>query len=179
MVMTHDSGYRIRRASDADSEAVCKLVFSVMEEFGLGTDPDGADADLKQVRSYYEKDGGWFELLQCNETLVGTVGMLPRADSQIELRKMYLLRSARGQGLGKALLAHAIDEARTRGFSEIVLETATVLETAIALYARFGFRRAGQEYAGCGKTACDQVWRLTLADYQPPPGNTVNLEVMT
>jgi GNAT superfamily N-acetyltransferase len=47
---------------------------------------------------------------------------------------------ARGQGVGEALVAAAIDEARRRGSPEIELRTAPRREAANRLYPRLGFR---------------------------------------
>ncbi|MDH3647511.1 MAG: GNAT family N-acetyltransferase [Gammaproteobacteria bacterium] len=170
------SPFEVRAATDADAEAVRGLVFPVMEEFGLGVVPDGADSDLYEIEASYTDRGGWLELLTRDGSLVGTVGMYPVGDDSIELRKMYLRADMRGAGLGKALLARSIERAQQAGFREIVLETATVLKTAIALYERFGFSRDVDDYPGCGKTACDQVWRLQLAGYELPNTNMPELQ---
>jgi GNAT superfamily N-acetyltransferase len=47
---------------------------------------------------------------------------------------------ARGQGVGEALVAAAIDEARRRGSPEIELRSAPRREAANRLYPRLGFR---------------------------------------
>lgn len=158
----------VRFATDADGPAIRGLVFPIMEGFGLGPDPEGADRDLTDVEASYFAVGGWLELVYADNKLVGTVGMLPVGEQVIELRKMYLHADMRGRGLGKVLLARSIDKARQAGYREIVLETATVLEAAIGLYRGFGFTRATDQYPGCGKRACDQVWRLQLDNFQPP-----------
>ncbi len=162
-----DSPYRIRPAADADGAAVRDLVFAVMNEFGLGLAPDGADADLYAIDDHYAARGGWLEIVLLDDAIVGTVGMVPQGDGVIELRKMYLRPDQRGAGLGKALLARSISRAGEAGYSKIVLETATVLEAAIGLYRRFGFVKV-ESAPGCGKSACDQVWRLELGAYRPP-----------
>lgn len=160
--------FEVRRATDADAAAVQALVFPIMEEFGLGLAPDGADADLYNIQASYDDRGGWLELVSCNGVLVGTVGMYPLDRATVELRKMYLRADQRGSGLGKAMLARSIRQAAAAGFEEIVLETATVLEAAIGLYRRFGFERENDNSPSCGKTACDQVWRLQLDSFELP-----------
>ena len=160
--------FHIRVATDADAKAVRGLVFPVMEEFGLGLAPAGVDADLYAIEASYTARGGWLELVSCAGVLIGTVGMYPIDEKVIELRKMYLRADMRGAGLGKALLARSIRRARQAGYREIVLETATVLESAIGLYQRYGFVRDPDDAPACGKQACDQVWRLQLETYQLP-----------
>lgn len=50
---------------------------------------------------------------------------------------------ARGRGAGDALIAAAIDDARTRGFRRVVLEVGERNLKAQALYARHGFTPSG------------------------------------
>jgi GNAT superfamily N-acetyltransferase len=54
---------------------------------------------------------------------------------------MYLVREARGQGLGKYLLWRAVGQARELRFKQIVLETSSKLPAAIRLYVNFGFHQ--------------------------------------
>lgn len=167
-------GCEIRAATDADSEAVRQLVDAVTLEFNLGAQRASEAADLESVASAYGRDGGWFEVLLCGDELVGTLGMMPVSPGVLELRKMYFRPQVRGLGLGKAVLARNLSRARAAGFDAVVLETATALEAARALYAKFGFRR---ESAGAGScsSGCDQRWRLQLSDYEPPAMTLVEL----
>jgi GNAT superfamily N-acetyltransferase len=67
-------------------------------------------------------------------------GAVRRLDSgTAELKRMYVAPSARGQGIGRALLSALEQEARTLGAVRLVLETGTRQEAALALYRRAGF----------------------------------------
>ncbi len=44
-------------------------------------------------------------------------------------------------GLGKMLLRHSLDEMRTQGYHNVMLEVNTANQIAIALYKQFGFRQ--------------------------------------
>lgn len=168
--------FKVCAATDADAAEVRALVFPIMEEFGLGLAPAGADADLYKIEASYQARGGWLDLVRSDDQLVGTVGMYPLDDHTIELRKMYLRADQRGSGLGKALLARSIRRAAAAGYGEIVLETAAVLKAAIGLYRSFGFERDDGNRPGCGKQSCDQVWRLRLDQFQLPQIETPHLE---
>ena len=155
------SEYLFRAASNADGEAICRVVFTVLREFGLTPDPDGTDADLTDVEASYL--GGAFSVLTSPAgDVVGTVGLFPLGDNQCELRKMYLSSECRGKGLGKRLLQHALDRARELGFSRVILETVSVLWVAIALYESFGFRPFIPEHWSAGPARVDRAYYLDL-----------------
>lgn len=156
--MTRDM--RLRPATNADGPAIQALVFSVLREYGLTADPDGTDADLRDIESSYTQRGGAFDVLEGPDgRIVGCVGLFPVDTVTCELRKMYLLRSARGSGLGRRLLEAALAEAKGIGFRRVVLETASVLKEAIALYTRYGFTPYKPSHLSA---RCNQAYSLDL-----------------
>jgi ribosomal protein S18 acetylase RimI-like enzyme len=62
-----------------------------------------------------------------------------RAAEDCELEDLFVSAQARRGGLGRALLAAAIERARERGVRRIALDTAERNEAAVALYRSFGF----------------------------------------
>lgn len=153
-------GFVLREAVEDDAAAVRSVVFGVLGEYGLKPDPGGVDGDLFDLHASYALDGGWFAVVaDPSGRVVGTVGLKRMGDGVFELRKMYLLAPFRGRGLGWHLLTRAMEEARVRGCAKLVLETATVLREAVALYERFGFRRVDHVPGAC---RCDLVMELEL-----------------
>jgi|SRR5437773_1262464 len=75
-----------------------------------------------------------------NGRLVGTVAAVAKGDA-LYIRSMAVVPSARGQGIGKILLAEVESFARAGGFQRMLLSTTPFLDDAIRLYARFGFER--------------------------------------
>lgn len=150
----------LRPATNADCGTVTELVFRVLAEYGLDPDPESTDADLKDIEAAYQARGGSFDVLEDETGLViGCVGVYPTGTSTCELRKMYLAPAFRGRGLGRRLLDHALDRARERGFSQVTLETASVLREAIALYVAYGFREYTSDHLAA---RCDQAFHLDL-----------------
>jgi len=106
--------------------------------------------------------GGRFDVLADHAgTIRGTVGIGRIDAGTCELRKMYLHRSARGQGWGRRLLDHAIAEARRMGFKRMTLETASVLKEAVGMYERYGFRPCEPDPAHKAPR-CDAAYELQL-----------------
>jgi putative acetyltransferase len=153
------SGLIIRTARNADAERVREFVFGILTEFGLEADLEETDSDLFDIEASYIHTGGTFELIEeRNEKLVGTIGLYPINNVEIELRKMYFAPALRGRGLGRRLLERTIARARQLGYSTLYLETATVLEGAVRLYESCGFKPVAVVHS----KRCDQGFKLAL-----------------
>jgi ribosomal protein S18 acetylase RimI-like enzyme len=66
-------------------------------------------------------------------------------DTRVELAGIIVLREAAGLGVGTALVAQAVEEARTAGFEVMVVHTETTNDTAITFYEHRGFSATGTE----------------------------------
>ncbi len=74
------------------------------------------------------------------------VGALKTIDERhVEIKSMHTAESARGRGVGQAVLAHLLATARLRGATRVSLETGKqdAFGPAIALYEAAGFVRCG------------------------------------
>lgn len=128
----------VRRATNRDQKQVLALVYEVLAEYGLQGEEDATDACLRDIEANYR--GGLFEVVEDDEGLAGCYGLMPHAPGTVELRKMYLRRRARGQGIGKLLMRRALARAKELGFTRVELDTAAPLREAIQLYETFGFK---------------------------------------
>ncbi len=129
----------IRAATLNDRIAAIDVVRSVFIEFGLKFDPEGADADLAGLPDTYTRGGGLFEVVVDGGRVIGTIGLMPMGDGVVELRKMYLLPAARGQGMGHTMLDRAMTWARNAGFERMELDTAGAMVAARHLYEQADF----------------------------------------
>ncbi|ANL45036.1 GCN5-related N-acetyltransferase protein [Rhizobium phaseoli] len=79
-------------------------------------------------------------------SIVGTVqvgaAQMPNQPHRGDLKKLLVHRSARGRGLARLLMEAAEREARKRGKTLLVLDTATGSD-AEAIYPRLGWERVG------------------------------------
>lgn len=83
----------------------------------------------------------------------------------IVLRQLYLEEEAMGTGLADALLASALDEARRRGFDDILLTVYIDNHRARRLYERWGFREIGRYPFRVGsRIDDDRILARPLAD---------------
>jgi putative acetyltransferase len=74
------------------------------------------------------------------------VGALKQLDEHhAELKSMHTARAARGQGIGRAMVAHLLGVCRSRGYRRVSLETGSMAAFAPArsMYESAGFRPCG------------------------------------
>ena len=128
--------------TSADVPDVLVIVATTLAEFGL-TFGSGSPTDdqLRGLPGAYEDHGGHFWVARLDGALVGTCGVFPVGTGVYELRKMYLRPSVRGHGVGKRLLATAIEWVRAQGGTHIVCDTIEEMTRAIAFYEAHGFVR--------------------------------------
>jgi len=79
------------------------------------------------------------------------------ASGDIELRRIYTLSRLHGCGLGQALMARALDDARAMGKTRVLLGVYGGNERARAFYERQGFTVAGTRRFLVGETLHDDV----------------------
>lgn len=89
--------------------------------------------------------------LRENGRLLGTGALAPIAGGHAEIKSMHTAEAARGTGVARAILTALMDEARSRGYTRLSLETGSdaPFAAARALYLRFGFEEC-PPFAGYG-----------------------------
>ncbi|KAM3092775.1 GNAT family N-acetyltransferase [Phormidesmis sp. 146-35] len=148
--------FLIRSWQRADRSTAAEMIGAVLADYGLSWEPLGADRDVLEVEQCYEAIGGEFWVIERSGELVGTAAYYPisRGKKAVEIRKMYLLPEARGQGLGKFLLQQLEQAIALRHFEQIWIETASVLKEAVQLYETSGY----QPTTGVETARCDRVY---------------------
>jgi len=82
-----------------------------------------------------------FFLTRYEGRLAGCGGIKMFGTDYGEVKRMFVRPEFRGKGLGKAMLRHLADYARSNDASLLRLETGIYEVEAIGLYESFGFRR--------------------------------------
>ncbi len=120
----------------------------------------------EQVLGHPEEEilapGGEILFALLDGQVVGTVGLKVEDDASFELTKMAVDERWQGKGYGQCLLETAVELARRRGMSRVVLYTQTALKPAISLYRKNGFAEMREPL--CGRYArCDVKMELRFA----------------
>lgn len=127
----------LRKAEFRDIEQIRAILFSSLNEYEIAVSDNYSVADIDSIdgRNNSEK----VFVLARDDSVIGFVILIPIDEDSIELKRLYLTPSARGQKLGKYLLNYAIDFAAKNSYRCIRLETTSKFKEAVSLYKKHGF----------------------------------------
>ena len=135
----------VRYARTEDAEAMALIMAAVAQEGVLGTEPPvDVEARAQRFRDAIESDGPAASWVLDDDAgrVVGHGGVHERVPGVLYLG-MAIVREARGQGGGRALLESMIEHARASGAHKLELEVWVDNARAIGLYASAGFEVEG------------------------------------
>ena len=101
------------------------------------------DQELEALPGNYAPPEGALLIARDGDKAAGCVALRRLEDGSGEMKRMYVRDAYRGSGLGRRLALAIIEEARTRKYGRVVLDTLPKLAPAIALYRDLGFRETG------------------------------------
>jgi ribosomal protein S18 acetylase RimI-like enzyme len=144
---------RVWRAGPHEAEPVARLLVAFRDRLGVDWPPD--DAFLAGVERLIEDPGTVYLLgsADADGPPAGVAQLRFRhgiwwAATDCELEDLFVREDARGRGLGRALVAAALDVARERGCRRIQLDANEDNTAAQALYRSFGFSAQDDRYGG-------------------------------
>lgn len=103
------------------------------------------EEEIGRIPEYYGDRAGGFWVVDLGAELVAMFGLERAAEDATELRRMYLSRNHRGQGLGRVLLGVAEGIAVRKGFSRMIASTSEIQHAAKPLYRSSGYRIVREE----------------------------------
>jgi len=138
-----DASLTIRDARDDDAAGLIELIDATFAEYpGCVLDVDGEMPQLRAIASAFAEMNGRFWTAHRDGVLVGCGGLAPAHEGPgIELKHLYVAKSARRMGLGTAFVRLIEDEARRREARFIELWSDTRFLDAHRLYERLGYAR--------------------------------------
>ncbi len=158
----------LRPIRKADDPAMAAIIREVMTAHGA-SGPGFAihDAEVDAMSAAYATPDARYYVVEQDGLVVGGAGFArlhgSRAEDAVcELRKMYFLPRARGQGIGRALLALLLDEMRAAGFRRCYLETTRQMTAAQRLYRAAGFLPQAAAEGATGHHGCDTFYSRPL-----------------
>ncbi len=97
---------------------------------------------LNHPKEYILDKGGYIGVALLNDEAVGVCALIPsnREAYDFELAKMGVSPKAQGKGIGKLLGQHIVEKAKSMGAKKLYLESNRVLQPALNLYQKLGFK---------------------------------------
>jgi len=140
----------IAPATTADDLTAIRALFQAYAE-GLSIDLAYQDfaAELAGLPGKYAAPHGALLLARDDGgEALGCVALRPLGNGLCEMKRLYVATTARGTGLGAALMGAVITAARRLGYRAMRLDTLADMAAAQAMYAAAGFRPIAPYYDG-------------------------------
>jgi len=132
------------------SERHVHVVRELFEEYiaALGIDLtfQNVAEELVRIRDMYMPPGGALLLAEYGERPAGCVGLRKIDVGRCEMKRLYVRKKFRSQGVGNALCHKIIAKGKALGYREMLLDTLASMKHARALYQAFGFQNARPYY---------------------------------
>ncbi len=130
------------KPDDLTSPEIAELLADHLRDMNLHSPPESVHAlDLAELR---QPDITFWSIWNGDE-LVGCGALKELDPTHAEIKSMRTVPNYRGQGAGKLMLRHMLDEAKLRGYERLSLETGSMaaFEPARGLYTSHGFTECG------------------------------------
>ena len=140
----------IRRINPDEVTAAKRVIYRVAHE--IFNDPlpleesiayhesRGELKDMDTIQQNYLDNGGIFLIMLDDSQLIGTGAIRKIQNDICELKRLWLLTSYHGKGLGYRIIQELFSFARQRGYRRIWLQTDAIHQSlALNFYKRIGF----------------------------------------
>jgi GNAT superfamily N-acetyltransferase len=135
---------KIRPVQKSDVAPVVELIGAIWAEYDCVLDVESEETYLLAPVEYFHARGGEFWVAEENDEIIATVAVLLLDAKTAELKTLYVAKDFRQKGLGEDLTKLAVEFARRKGASEMILWSDTRFTKAHRLYERLGFERGGE-----------------------------------
>lgn len=132
-------------------DTIRQLFRDYAEELGVDLCFQDFEEELQALPGAYASPQGTLLLAYAEaddppEAAVGCVALKPLDDGVCEMKRLYVVPEARGEGWGRRLAEAVLNAARHRGYTHMRLDTLASLQAARALYHKLGFQEISAYY---------------------------------
>ena len=100
---------------------------------------------LSNPEKYIINPGGHIFFALENKKILGTVALMPYDKNCFELTKMAVDPKERGRGIGQEMIKYCINFSKKQKINKLILYSNTILENAIHIYRKYGFKEIPKE----------------------------------
>lgn len=97
------------------------------------------DQELEHLEWKYGMPEGRLYLVYYDGKLAGCIGLRKLDEARCELKRLYVRPAFRGKKIGEKLMDMILKDARSIGYSAMLLDTLPFLKSALKLYQGLGF----------------------------------------
>lgn len=94
---------------------------------------------MSNLDSFAEPNGRLF-LVETDGQLAGTISLRKIRENCGEIKRMYVRPQFRGKNIGALMIEEIIKVSKNNGYSDLYLDTAQFMSSAVSLYKKFGFQ---------------------------------------
>ena len=116
---------------------VKNLVLTGLTEHWGTLDPS-KNPDLNDIGSTYAN--AVFLVAWQDKKIIGTGALVPRSNDTAEIVRMSVATSMRRNGIGGMILQRLCENAKSKGYKWLILETTDTWHEVIEFYKKFGFQ---------------------------------------
>lgn len=133
-----------------DLQTVRDLFLDYQAELGIDLCFQGFEAELAELPGFYAPPAGSLLVAWVDGEPAGCCALrpLPNADhlNACEMKRLFVRRAFRGFGLGRLLVERILSDGQLAGYTTMLLDTLSDMETARALYQEAGFVEVAPYY---------------------------------
>jgi N-acetylglutamate synthase-like GNAT family acetyltransferase len=104
------------------------------------------DDELNRFPEKYGEPDGAFFIAKENDNVVGCVGLKKMDDKSCEMKRLFVRDKYRGKGTGKKLVEMIIEEAKSKNYETMKLDTLDTMKNALDIYYKTGFHEIEPYY---------------------------------
>lgn len=97
------------------------------------------DEEVRHLKQKYGTPGGRLYLALWNRKPAGCIGLRRMDEENCEMKRLYVRPQYRDKHIGGKLVRQVIDDAKSIGYSHMLLDTFSFLDSAIRMYRALGF----------------------------------------
>lgn len=117
-----------------------ELLLEYQRHIGVDLCFQSFEEEMAQLPGQFAPPDGRLYAATVGETLAGCIALRRHDDQSAEMKRLYVRPAFHGQGLGKQLALHIIQDAQQLGYDRILLDTLPMMHAAQNMYEAMGFK---------------------------------------
>jgi len=125
---------------DSNLEQIRVLFLEYWRWLGFEPCVQNFDEEFKSLPGQYSPPDGCILVALWGSELAGCVALRGLNTSGCEMKRLFVRPAFRGREIGLALASAIIEQARSRGYAYMRLDTLPTMKTAISIYRALNFK---------------------------------------